>query len=162
MWNGALGHDSATSLRATAPLLPLPHQLLGLHPDGLGNALQALQGEVAFSSFNTTHVGAVHAQDASEGFVAETLRQPLPSQPPQQLPRITVQPLGYTHDVVQAEVALTTLDLADVGPVQLAALSQLFLGQSQLLAAQAYPPAELASDGGERRLGAETGHHHIP
>ena len=126
------------------------------------DAFQTLQGEVTFSSFNTTNVGAVHAQDASEGFVAETLRQPLPSQPPQQLPRITVQPLGYTHDVVQAEVALTTFDLADVGPVQFAALSQLLLGQLQLLAAQAHPPTELASDGGERRLGAEAGHHHIP
>ena len=88
--------------------------------------------------------------------------QPLFFQPSHQLPWITFQALGYTHDVVQAEVALATLNLADVGPVQLAALSQLFLGQSQLLAAQAYPPAELASDGGERRLGAETGHHHIP
>ena len=143
-------------------LPPLPHQFLCLHSDGLGDALQALQGEVAFSSLDTTHVGAVHAQDASEGFVAETLRQPLPSQPPQQLPRITVQPLGDAHDVVQAEVALATLNLADVGPVQFTALSQLLLGQLQLLAAQAHPPAELAGDGGERRLGAETGHHHIP
>lgn len=88
--------------------------------------------------------------------------QPLLFQPPHQLPRITVQALGDAHDVVQAEVALATLNLADVGPVQFAALRQLLLGQSQLLAAQAYPPAELAGDGGERRLGTETGHHHIP
>lgn len=84
------------------------------------------------------------------------------SQPSHQLPWITLQPLGYTHDVVQAEVALATLHLADVGPVQVAALSQFLLGQLQLFTAQAHPSAELAGDGGERRLGAGAGHHHIP
>ena len=118
-------------------------------------------GKAAFPSFHTTHVGTVHTQHVSEGFVAN-VGQPLRSQPPHQLPWVALQTLGDAHDVVQAEVALATLDLADVGPVELAALSQLLLGQFQLLAAQAHPPAELTSDGGERRLGAETGHHHIP
>ena len=118
-------------------------------------------GRAAFPSFHTTHVGTVHTQHVSDGFVAN-VGQPLRSQPSHQLPGIAVQALGDAHDVVQTEVALATLNLADVGPVQFAALSQLLLGQLQLLAAQAHPPAELAGDGGERRLGAEAGHHHIP
>lgn len=79
-----------------------------------------------------------------------TSASPLPSQTSHQLPGIAVQALGDAHDVVQAEVALATLDLADVGPVQVAALGQLFLGQLQLFTAQAHPSAELTRDGGER------------
>ena len=55
--------------------LPLPpHQLLRLYPDDLGDTFQALEGEVAFSSLNTAHVGAVYTQDFGEGFLAETVR----------------------------------------------------------------------------------------
>ena len=108
-----------------------------------------------------TGCNAMEAYDDSEGSLAE-ISQPSHAQPPHQLPRITVQSLGDAHDVVQAEVALATLDLADVGPMQAAALSQLLLGERQLFAAQAHPRAELASDGGERRLGVRTGHRHIP
>lgn len=102
----------------------------------------------------------MHTQDSGAAILANA-GKPLLSQPPHQLPRITVQPPRYTHDVVEAEVALAALDLTDVGPVEAAALGQLLLGQLQLLAAQAYPSAEFAGDGRERRLGAGVGHQDI-
>ena len=57
--------------------------------------------------------------------------QPLFFQPSHQLPWITFQALGYTHDVVQAEVALATLNLTDLIEDEVEGLYQ----QSKLLQA---------------------------
>lgn len=50
---------------------PLPQQLPHLHPHRLGQSFQALEGEVAFASFQAAHVGAVDAELVGEGFLGE-------------------------------------------------------------------------------------------
>jgi hypothetical protein len=54
-------------------------------------------------------------------------------QPLHQLPRIDLESLGQLENVVQGDVALTALDLADEGPVQTAGVSQCFLALTQLV-----------------------------
>lgn len=66
-------------------------------------------------------------------------------QPAYQPTCVGIEGVGDAEDVVKAEVALATFDLADVRPVQGGALGQLLLGQAQLLAAGAHTPAELTS-----------------
>ena len=53
-----------------------------LHPDLLGHLLQALEGEVAFTSFDSTHVGAMDAKNVCEGFLAQASLQPVGTQVP--------------------------------------------------------------------------------
>ena len=43
--------------------------------DGLGDVLEALQGEVPFASFQSAHVGAVDADDLGEGFLGQATLQ---------------------------------------------------------------------------------------
>ena len=62
-----------------------------------------------------------------------------------QISGVDVEGAGDAQDVVEAEVALAALDLADDCPVQFGLVSQGLLGQSQLLASSAYPCSELAS-----------------
>ena len=62
------------------PLLLQERQ--SFHPNLLGHLLQALEGEVAFSSFDTAHVGAVDAKDFCEGFLAQASLQPVGTQVP--------------------------------------------------------------------------------
>ena len=64
-------------------------------------------------------------------------------QPTHQPAGVGVEGVGDAEDVVEAEVALATFDLADVRPVQSGALGQLLLRQAQLLAAGAHTPTEL-------------------
>ena len=66
-------------------------------------------------------------------------------QPSHQISGVDVEGAGDAQDVVEAEVALAALDLADECPVQFGLVSQGLLGQSQLLASSAYPCSELAS-----------------
>lgn len=40
--------------------------------DPVGDALEALERQVAFAPFKPAHVGAVNADDMGEGFLAET------------------------------------------------------------------------------------------
>lgn len=58
---------------------------------------------------------------------------------------IDVQCRCNLQDVVQREVVQTSLDLANVGPVQLRVLRQFFLAQAEVDAAFSYSPVELAS-----------------
>ena len=57
-----------------------PHQIQWIDAQCVSDPLQALQRQVAFSSFDATHVGTVHTEDFSEGFLAETLRQTVGAQ----------------------------------------------------------------------------------
>lgn len=54
------------------------------------------------------------------------LRHP---QSPHQLPSIHAEAAGDLQDVVEAEVALPTLDLSDVGPVQSCSFGQALLAE---------------------------------
>lgn len=54
------------------------------------------------------------------------LRHP---QSPHQLPSIHVEAAGDLQDVVKAEVALPTLDLSDVGPMQSCSFGQALLAE---------------------------------
>ena len=54
---------------------------------------------------------------------------PFHHQSPHQLPSIHVEAAGDLQDVVEAEVALPTLDLPDVGPVQSCSFGQAFLAE---------------------------------
>ena len=49
------------------------HQLPHLHAQPLCQALQAPEGKVPFSSLQSSHVGTVHSQDFSEGFLGQAL-----------------------------------------------------------------------------------------
>ena len=60
----------------------LPQERQSLHPDLLCHLLQALEGEVAFTSFDTAHVGAVDAKLVCEGFLAQASLQPVGTQVP--------------------------------------------------------------------------------
>ncbi len=82
----------------------------------------------------------------------------LSSQSSHQLPGVYAERLGDAQDVVQGQVALAALDLADEGPVQVAVLGQRFLGLAQLVSSGAYPCSELASGGRDGRLGRGTRH----
>ena len=53
-----------------------------LHPNLLCHLLQALEGEVAFASFDTAHVGAVDTKNVCEGFLAQASLQPVGTQVP--------------------------------------------------------------------------------
>ena len=53
-----------------------------LHPNLLRHLLQALEGEVAFASFDTAHVGAVDTKNVCEGFLAQASLQPVGTQVP--------------------------------------------------------------------------------
>ena len=66
---------------ATSSALLL-QQLLRLHPNLLRHLLQALEGEVAFTAFDTAHVGAVYSKDVCEGFLAQASLQPVGTQVP--------------------------------------------------------------------------------
>ena len=66
------------SLTAPQPRSPgsfnpalLPQERQRLHPNLLRDLLQALEGEIAFASFDTAHVGAMDAKDVCEGFLAQ-------------------------------------------------------------------------------------------
>ena len=63
----------------------------------------------------------MYSQDLGEGFLVVGGRSSLP-QSSYQLPWVGLEGCGDADDVVQAEVALASFDLADVGPVQAAAL----------------------------------------
>ena len=60
----------------------LPQQPERLHPNLLCHLLQALEGEVAFTAFDSAHVGAVDAKDVCEGFLAQASLQPVGTQVP--------------------------------------------------------------------------------
>ena len=60
----------------------LLQQLPYLHPNLLRQLLQALEGEVAFTSFDTAHVGAVDTKLVCEGFLAQASLQPVGTQVP--------------------------------------------------------------------------------
>ena len=53
-----------------------------LHPNLLCHLLQALEGEVAFTSFHPAHVGAVDTKLVCEGFLAQASLQPVGTQVP--------------------------------------------------------------------------------
>ena len=53
-----------------------------LHPNLLCHLLQALEGEVAFTSFHSAHVGAVDTKNVCEGFLAQASLQPVGTQVP--------------------------------------------------------------------------------
>lgn len=72
----------------------------------------------------------------------------------EQLAGLELERRGQAEDVVQAEVALTSLDLTDVGPVQAAFVGEAFLRESELLALRSNTLAEL-SGGGRHGLGHE-------
>lgn len=55
-------------------------QLPYLHPQPFSYLLDALEGEVSFSSFYAAHVGAVYAQDFGKGFLAEASFQTVGTQ----------------------------------------------------------------------------------
>ena len=57
-----------------------------LHPNLLCHLLQALEGEVAFTSFHSAHVGAVDAKNVCEGFLAQSSLQPVGTQVPAHRP----------------------------------------------------------------------------
>ena len=60
----------------------LPQEPQSLHPNLLRHPFQALEGEVAFTSFDTAHVGAVDAKNVCEGFLAQASLQPVGTQVP--------------------------------------------------------------------------------
>ena len=66
---------------ATSSALLL-QQFPRLHPNLLCHLLQALEGEVAFTSFHSAHVGAVDAKNVCEGFLAQSSLQPVGTQIP--------------------------------------------------------------------------------
>ena len=70
--------------RSPTPFNPalLLQERQSLHPNLLRHLLQALEGEVAFTSFDTAHVGAVDAKDVCEGFLAQASLQPVGTQVP--------------------------------------------------------------------------------
>ena len=77
------------SLTAPQPRSPgsfnpalLPQERQRLHPNLLRDLLQALEGEIAFASFDTAHVGAMDAKDVCEGFLAQASLQPVGTQVP--------------------------------------------------------------------------------
>ena len=74
-------HHSPRSPNSFIPALLL-QECQSLHPNLLGHLLQALEGEVAFSSFDTAHVGAVDAKNVCEGFLAQASLQPVGTQVP--------------------------------------------------------------------------------
>ena len=51
-------------------------------------------------------------------------------QPPHQLPGIHAEAASDLQDVVEAEVALPTLDLSDVGPMQSCSFGQALLAET--------------------------------
>lgn len=83
-------------------------------------------------------------------------------QPSHQIAGVDVQGTSDAQDVVEAEVALTALDLADERPVQFGLVGQSLLGQPQLLAPDAHPCPELAGCWRDGRLGRGSGHLVIP
>lgn len=68
---------NAASVRPAASVLSVRlgrvrlQQIEGINADLVGDALQALEGEVAFATFDAAHVGAVVTEDVGEGFLAE-------------------------------------------------------------------------------------------
>lgn len=66
--------------------------------------------------------------------------------------------VGDAQDVVQGEVALAALDLADEGPVQVALGGEGLLGEAQLVSPAAHPGPELARGGREGWLAGGAGH----
>ena len=56
---------------------------------------------------------------------------------------VDVQSCGDFEDVVEGEVAAASFDLSDEGPVQAAAVGELFLGLAEFVSAAAHPCAEL-------------------
>jgi hypothetical protein len=61
-----------------------------------------------------------------------------------QFARVDVERRGELQDVVERQVALAALDLADEGPVQVALVGECFLAETELLAAGSHASTELA------------------
>lgn len=77
------------------------HQADSIYPEPSGDPLHALQREVAFSAFESAHVGAVDADQLSEGLLGETTLQAVGAEvPPNRLLEIA---LCHTH---HSQVAL--------------------------------------------------------
>ena len=74
-------HHSPRSPNPFNPALPLQERQ-GLPPNLHCHLLQALEGEVAFATLDTTHVGAVDAKLVCEGFLAQAPLQPVGTQVP--------------------------------------------------------------------------------
>lgn len=71
---------------------------------------------------------------------------------------IHTEPFGDLDDVVQRDVALAALDLADVRPMQVAPLCQTFLAETLLSPEGAHTGAELGSGRGQRSLPLDAWH----
>lgn len=84
------------------------------------------------------------------------------SQACDQFSRINAERFGNADDVMERQVALSALDLPDVGPVQLAAIGERLLAQTQLRAPLADARPELGGCRGQRRLTCGTGHSPTP
>ena len=86
----------------------------------------------------------------------------LDNQTRHQCARINFDRTSDLDDVVQRDVHLPTLDLPEVGPVQVAPISQRLLAQPQLEPAFANAAAELRRRGRERRFAGGPGHPPTP
>ena len=74
-------HQRPRSPNSFNPALLLQERQ-SLHSNLLRHLLQALEGEVAFASFDTAHVGAVDTKNVCEGFLAQASLQPVGTQVP--------------------------------------------------------------------------------
>lgn len=72
--------------------------------------------------------------------------------------RVDLQRLGDTDDVVQRDVALAALDLADIGPVQLAGVGERFLAEPEVGPTPAHSRAELGCCRRKRGLAGRARH----
>ena len=57
-----------------------PHQLPRLHAQHFRDPLQALQNQVPFSAFQSTHVGSVYAYDLGKVLLGQASLQPVGAQ----------------------------------------------------------------------------------
>ena len=76
--------------------------------------------------------------------------------------RVDVQRFGDLEDVVEREIALASLDLADEGPVHVAAVGQGFLAEAERLAMLAHTRTELTRGGRDWWLGSGAWHETNP